>query len=287
MSDAYPEVRPLTAAEIIKGVDAGRHLPDSRPPDLASEVAAADRFAAAAGYTPGQPIDDVYRQRTYHALLSRGEPTAEAQRKAEFWARLKASSPEHVHGPAETIEEAFGLKYPVGPSITTDPDTGMRTYNPGYQPQAAATGLPAGGPPTILEYTRNQWIGMNQPVNRFSANPGAEYYAAIPGSAPTMFNSGDLPVISGSGVDPSVLRWVAWPIRHTAAFSSSRSEVAQLIELSLEGDPEAWYSLTSEAGRDALNGYWARIANWVSTPPPEGTELTEEEIARFYPEGSE
>jgi hypothetical protein len=121
-----------------------------------------------------------------------------------------------------------------------------------------------------LEYIRSQWVGMSQPINRFSLNPGAEYYAAIPGTAPTMFSAGYLPIITGSGVDPSTLRWVAWPIRTTAAFSSSRSEVAQLIELSLEGDPEGWPTLISAAGRDALNGCWSKIANWVSTPPAEG-----------------
>ena len=78
----------MSADQISRGVDAGLHLPD-----LSSEVSAADRLAAASGYQYGQPIDDVYRQRTYQALLARGEPPAEAQRNAEFWARLKASSP--------------------------------------------------------------------------------------------------------------------------------------------------------------------------------------------------
>lgn len=39
---------------------------------------------------------------------------------------------------------------------------------------------------------------------------------------------------------------MGWTLRTTAA-------ATQLIELSLEGDPEGWPTLISEAGRDALN----------------------------------
>ena len=89
---------------------------------------------------------------------------------------------------------------------------------------------------------------MNQPINRFSLNPGGDYYAGISGTPPTMFGAGDLPVITGSGVDPSILRWVAWPIRTTAAFTESRGTVAMLIEVSLEGDPEEWHDCSALTG---------------------------------------
>jgi hypothetical protein len=263
----------MTGDEITKGVAAGKHLPD-----LASEVAAADRLAAASGYQPGQPIDDAYRQRAYQALIARGEPPAEAQRNAEFWARLKASSPENVHGPGETIDELLG-------------QSNVATINTGYQPQAAATSLPAGGPPVLLEYSRSRWLGMSQPINRFSLNPGGDYYAGISGTPPTMFGAGDLPVLTGSGVDPSILRWVAWPIRHTAAFTESRATVAHLIEASLEGDPEGWHDFVSPDGRAALDGYFAKIASWVNTLPTDAeglpADLSVEEIKRFYPDDSE
>jgi hypothetical protein len=153
----------------------------------------------------------------------------------------------------------------------------------------AAAGLPAGGPPTIIEYSRNEWIGNRTPVNRFSLNPGAEYYSlSEPGPAPTMFAAGDLPVLTGSGVDPAMLRWVAWPLRTTAAFSSSRSEVSLLIEASLQGDPDSWQgaSLVSAEGRAALDVYWSKIATWVNTPvdvTSSNAEPTAEEMAAFYP----
>ena len=79
--------------------------------------------------------------------------------------------------------------------------------NTGYQPQAAATGFTAGAPPVMLEYSRCRWLGMSQPIDRFALNPGGEYYAAISGTPPSMFGGGDLPILTGSGVDPSMLRW--------------------------------------------------------------------------------
>lgn len=142
-----------------------------------------------------------------------------------------------------------------------------------------------------MEYTSSRWLGMNQPINRFSLNPGAEYYAAISGTPPTMFAAGDLPVITGSGVDPSILRWVAWPIRHTAAFAESRGTVAYLIEASLEGDPEGWwYTMVSDDGRMVLDSYFGKIATWVNTLPLDENgipqDLSLEEIKRFYPDDS-
>jgi hypothetical protein len=290
MSDAYPEVRPIPGDELSKGVAQGLHLTDAQratdPDRLARAVAQADRLAASSGYNPGQPIDDQYRQRTYQALLARGEPPAQAQANAEFWARLKASSPENVYGPGETLDEIMA-EYRAKKSGEPAPVSDLPTS---YQPYAAATSLPAAGPPPILEHSRSRWLGMAQPINRFSLNPGAEYYAGISGPAPSMFGSGDLPIMTGSGVDPSMLRWVAWPIRHTAAFTESRATVLMLIEMSLEGDPEGWHDLVSPDGRAALDAYFAKIATWVMTLPTDAdglpvTELSAAEYERYY--GSE
>jgi hypothetical protein len=262
---------PMSGDEISRGVAQGRHLP---VPTI-SDAQLAD-----------------YEQRTYEVLVRRGVPTAEAQWKANWWARLKATDTtgETVIGPADNPLARLDQ-----PRIETDPITGRQTYKGSFQAQPqAALGISSasvGSPPIMLEYTRNQWIGMQTPVNRFSINPGAEYYAAIPGTPPTMFGVGDLPIITGSGVDPSVLRWVAWPLRHSAAFTSSRADVAIMIELSMIGDPEAWQNdqdLQNEAGRQSLNDYWARVFTWVNTLPADGNglgDLTPEEIARFYPDG--
>lgn len=289
MTDAFPEVRPLTADEITKGVAQGLHLPDEQraapAADLQRAARRAEAQAAAAGYGPIGQIDDAYRQRAYQALLARGESPAEAQANAEFWARLKSAAPEHVHGPGETIDEMMA-EYRAKRDGEPAP---VSTLPTSYQPQAAATSFAsAGGPPVMLEYSRSRWLGMSQPIDRFALNPGAAYYAGISGTPPTMFAAGDLPILTGSGVDPSMLRWVAWPIRHTAAFAEKRATVAQLVELSLEGDPEEWHDQTSPDGRAALDAYFGKIATWVNTLPTdeEGlpADLSVEEIKRFYPD---
>jgi hypothetical protein len=237
---------------------------------------------------PTGKIDNEYERRTYEVLIRRGMSTAEAKTRAEWWARLKASDAtgETVIGPADNPLARFDQ-----PRIETDPITGRQTYKGSFaaQPQAAFSGgssSPVGSPPIMLEYTRSNWIGgMQTPINRFAMNPGSEYYSNIPGTPPTMFAAGDLPIITGSGVDPSVLRWVAWPLRTTAAFTESRASVAQLIELSLDGDPETYYELLSDAGTAAMRAYWDRITAWVSTPEQPGP-LTEEDYAQFYNDGN-
>jgi hypothetical protein len=188
---------------------------------------------------------------------------------------------------------------PDVPRIETDPITGRQEFKGSFHPQAALSisgGSSLGTPPTLLEYTRNSWIGMRMPVDRFSLNPAADYYIEIREPAPQMFAGGtrDLPVITGSGVDPSVLRWVAWGLRHSAAFTSSRADVAIMVELSMAGDPESWQNdqdLQNEAGRQSLNDYWGRVVTWVSTLPTDAEglpqDLTPEEIARLYPDGNQ
>jgi hypothetical protein len=55
---------------------------------------------------------------------------------------------------------------------------------------SAASGLPAGGPPQILERSAGRWLGNQVNVDRYAANPGGDYYSAlIPGlsNPPTMF----------------------------------------------------------------------------------------------------
>jgi hypothetical protein len=245
--------------------------------------------AAEMGLYPNAKIDNEYQQQTYQALLRRGMPAAEAKQKAEWWARLKATDPtgDTVIGPADNPLVRLDQ-----PRIETDPVTGRQTYKGSFQniqPQTAFSGssAPVGAPPTMIEYSRNQWFGMDQPIDRFSLNPGQDYFVSIPGPAPTMFAAGDLPVICGTDIDPSVLRWVAWPLRHTAAFSSSRSQVSQLIEVSLEGDAEEFAAQTSVLGGAALSDYFARVGTWVQTLPTEPVgDMTPEDFARFYPDGS-
>jgi hypothetical protein len=236
-----------------------------------------------------QPPSDPYEFQTYKILMQRGVPHAQAIEKARFWGALKRTDPtgNTVVGPADNPLAKLDQ-----PRIEVNPVTGRREYRGSFEPQAALNPQAAisvssslGTPPTVMEYSRNTWLGMRTPVDRFSLNPGADYYVEVPGPAPTMFAGGrDLPVVTGSGFDPAVLRWVAWPVRHTAAFAESRAVVAQLIEISLEGDPEEYWGLSSPEGRQQLESYFGRIAMWVSTPVEPNAPLTEDDYRSFYPE---
>jgi hypothetical protein len=261
-------------------------------PMTAEQVAA----ALAVGFV-GQPSGqgdavDLYERKTYQVLLDRGMPAAQAKEKAEFWAALKRSDPtgEVVIGPAD--DPLAHLSHDA--SITTDPVTGAKVYSAAYRPgaYAAATISGASGrPSSIMERPRNRWLSGATEIDRFSLNPGRDSVlqqlsaSDLVGPAPEMFNSGPLPILTGSGVDPQDLRWVGWQLRHTAAFATSRSHVLELIEASLE--PGLDESLQSEIGRAHLDEYFGRVQTWAATLP-EGESLqnlTPAEIARHYPDG--
>jgi hypothetical protein len=261
---------PMNADELREGVAQGRHLPEGSPQRRrqVSEMTPA-QMEVLAQHLDGASVVDLYTAGYEQGFLRQGVPAAEARDRAKYWAKLKANPPKGwtVVDPDLSVDEIMAQyraeKIARGESLA-DPNA-ITAAAPGIR--VAAAGLPAGGPPPIMEVSRSRWLGTAQPVNRFSLNPG------------------HLPVVTGSGIDPATLRWIAWPLRQSAAFSSSRSEVAQLVELSLGGDPESWESqnLASEMGRAALEDYWGRVATWVSTPAAEG-EMTEEEYRRFYPD---
>ena len=101
-----------------------------------------------------------------------------------------------------------------------------------------------------------------------------------------MFGFGDYPVITGSGVDPAVLRWVPWVLRHSAAFTERRSLVLAMIEDGLDGDPDP-ARLQTEDGRMHLGICFSRISQWVTAPVDDDENgLSAETIAALYPRAS-
>ena len=246
------------------------------PTMTAAEIAAEMSYAGR-----HLPVDDQYQQRTYQVLLSRGQPPAEAQSGAQFWARLKAADPAHVFGPADDLRDPTGTRSNVA-TITVDPVTGTRTYQAGYQP-FTPRGF-AATPPVVLETSRV--FGGRFPINRYALAPGREYVAqAVPsselaGEGPTFFASGDLPPMTGSGADPSILPWCSWEMRHSGAFTDSASHLLEIVEASAEGIVEA--ELQNEAGRAALGRYVSRIFDWGNTIPADDREMSEAEFAHFY-----
>jgi hypothetical protein len=245
---------------------------------------------------PTPPVDP-YEAQTYRILMQRGLSHVEAIKKAAFWGALKRSDPtgNTVTGPADYAADLAQIdaKHNGSPQIITDAISGQTSYIGSFQtpapPTAAITGSGSsiGSPPTLLEYNRSQWIGMRSPVDRFSLNPASDYYAAIPGPAPEMFGTGPLPLISGSGVDPSVLRWVCWQLRTSAAYAESRAQVLGFIELSMQGDPDGFEGHVTALGGQALKEYWGRVGTWVATPVDANAPLTESDYSQFYPDAGD
>jgi hypothetical protein len=150
---------------------------------------------------------------------------------------------------------------------------------------AADDPLPTSRPAEPLEPLPLEFAGRHQDilVNRYSLTPGPDYVRQLmPGATfatapPQMFTSGPLPIITGSGLDPDLLRNVPWRLRHSAALSPSRAHVLQIIET---GDEH----LQTREGHDALRAYMGEVRRWAATPPPP-EPLTDDEIATLFPPG--
>jgi hypothetical protein len=183
--------------------------------------------------------------------------------------------------------------------INEDGSPGPR-WGPTYaQPAAyAPVYAQAIAPRAIMEIPPTRFLGDGSAleISRFALNPGETFYrqhlpgAAFAYAAPKMFATGDLPLLTASGVDPSILVYAAWFLRHTAALTDSRAHVLEIVEESatdLGPDPEA---LQIDSGRDRWQDYFARISRWVSTPPqseglPAGNQTLQEQMLRLYGPG--
>jgi hypothetical protein len=257
MTNVYPDPRPMTAAEIARGIASGRH----------------------------QPVDDLYERRSEQVFLDRGMPAAEAKAQAQFWARLKAADPTNVIGPADDV--FAGRSRPA--SIPVDETTGRKVYSAAFNPSAAASTTGAAGPPTVLETPPIFQSNLAIQVDRFALNPGEVFFRALlpgatfDGAAPSMFVTGDLPPFTGSGVDASVLRWCPWYLRHSGALTSSRAQLLAIIEEFADGSPD-YQRLQSVEGQDHLQAYLSRISGWAQSSPatPMGNEEIEQYIADLY-----
>jgi hypothetical protein len=105
---------------------------------------------------------------------------------------------------------------------------------------ARMASIPGAGrrPPVTPVPTPYPWGGRGPSfdIDLFDANPLVSLVRKLPaadgilGDPPTMFSAGDLPVITASGVDPELLRWVPWTHRHSAATTPDRSDAQQMIE---------------------------------------------------------
>jgi hypothetical protein len=190
------------------------------------------------------------------------------------------------------LREMKAIREYMDPKVITPASQSFGYAQPAYAPQA----LSAGRPPVITELPPDRYFQTDNTVelDRFAGNPGETLYRTIlPGAkfayaAPTMFAAGDLPIITGSGVDPQVLMWCAWYLRHSAALTDSRAHVLEIIESSSDTVPDPEGGLQTDRGRDRWQDYRQRIGQWVSTPPQalisltDGDRLIKEQMQKLY-----
>jgi hypothetical protein len=153
-----------------------------------------------------------------------------------------------------------------------------------------ADDAPLSGPKMQLEPVPQQFVGANHSdllVDKYDLNPGVSFIklllpgAKFVGTEPRMFGNGDLPLITGSGADPQVLRSLPWQLRHAGFATGSRAHLAALLEESVEGDLDR---LQTSEGRGLLSAYFTRVRQYAITPPD--AELTDEQITNMFPSWS-
>lgn len=108
--------------------------------------------------------------------------------------------------------------------------------------------------------------GTRVVVDPWAANPVVEGYRALnpatyaaallDGPPPTLFESGDLPPFTTSGVDVQVLPLLPFAVRHHAATTESRGTILQLVE---DFGKDASGSVDSEG----LSAYLLRVSDWL------------------------
>jgi hypothetical protein len=102
-------------------------------------------------------------------------------------------------------------------------------------------------------------------VNVYALNPLVDWLqltGRIAGNVPqppTMFDNGDLPAATASGVDPDFLRQVPWQLRHSAANTRDLDQVRYMATDDAADD----MFLQNQAGAGELADYQDRVRAWL------------------------
>jgi hypothetical protein len=118
---------------------------------------------------------------------------------------------------------------------------------------------PAGADPKV--YARNPLLDEARAMPN-----GARLIAnAVKNDAgvPTLFSSGDLPVFTASGIDPSALLAVPWYVRHTVAAEPSRGQAYELLERYSGPEGEVTAQLDGAGVHPGNYDYQARVTEWL------------------------
>jgi hypothetical protein len=129
--------------------------------------------------------------------------------------------------------------------------------------------------------------GPTLDVDRHSLNPLLDYLKQLPAAdgmgagepAPKMFAGGtrDLPLVTASGLDPQLLRWLPWFARYAAAAADATTVYVMLEDADVISPTE----IKSRHAHDQWTAYLSRMWRWataVKRPVGAMSELEYEEL---------
>jgi hypothetical protein len=138
-------------------------------------------------------------------------------------------------------------------------------------PVAASTNAPR---PSRVAGADPRWYALNPAVDELRTGEPTTFAAAAKHNTappPTLFETGDLPPFTASGIDPQLLADVPWMARHRVAATANRTEALAMIE-DLAGE-DGLDLAAFEYGKDLANrDYHARVLKWATDGAIAGDE---------------
>lgn len=143
------------------------------------------------------------------------------------------------------------------------------------RPNGAATReVAAWAPPTVAPSPAATRPATSPRDAAYSANPCIDEAvvtsrntfraALVNGPAPTMFNGGDLPAATRSGLDPKELMRAPWMARHAIAEAKTLPEAVELLEM-VSGPDGVDNAAMLELGHNpGVRDYQARFQHWLT-----------------------
>jgi hypothetical protein len=176
--------------------------------------------------------------------------------------------------------------WPVPADLAASMDNISRYSAAAPQYAAAAASFPAGD-----EYRANPLV---DDIRR--SRPALYAVAAAEAPPPSLFNSGDLPVYTASGVEPATLARLPWQARHAVASAPTTAEAYQIIEAVSGEDGDILAHLYGD--HPGVRQYENRVRTWAMGPSglskadrqqiyqADAEAMTEELFRDLYPPGT-
>lgn len=199
--------------------------------------------------------------------------------RADYWRGRMSADPQ---GTAAIIKSLW----PVPADLAASMDNISRRSGAPPQYTAAAASFPAGD-----AYRANPLV---DDLRR--SRPALYAMAAAEAPPPSLFNSGDLPVYTASGVEPATLARLPWQARHAVASAPTTAEAYRIIEEVSGVDGEFAAHLYGD--HPGVRQYENRVRAWAMGPPGLGKAdrqqlneadaeaMTEELFRDLFPPGT-